>query len=416
MHIPRDHGLDHTYSMLRDPYRFISRRCREHGADVFEARIMLRPTICMTGREAAEVFYDPKRFMRRGAAMLRIQESLFGRGGVQTLDEAEHQHRKRFFLDILSPERMAKLVEAVGKQWHAFIHRWSSAPRVELYGELHELLTRAVCTWAGVPLREADIPERTRELTAMFDSAGAVGPPHWAARAARNRAEMWIMALIDSIRSGVYPAPEGSAAQRIAWFRDPRGALLDSRIAAVELLNVLRPTVAVSVYITHCAVALHCHPHARGPLERGGDRERTLFAQEVRRFYPFFPAATARVRERFEWHGYVFPRGRRVLLDLYGINHDERIWESPEEFRPERFAHTVPDLFDLVPQGGGNHRQHHRCPGEDLTLSLMKQATHMLVDLMSYDVPAQDLTIDYSRLPALAKSRFLMTNVRPAYA
>ena len=33
--------------------------------------------------------------------------------------------------------------------------------------------------------------------------------------------------------------------------------MLDPRIAAVELLNILRPTVAVSVFITFTAHALH---------------------------------------------------------------------------------------------------------------------------------------------------------------
>ncbi|HEX4892066.1 MAG TPA: cytochrome P450, partial [Hyphomicrobiaceae bacterium] len=66
--IPRERGLDHTLGLLRDPYGFIPQRCRKHAADLFEARLMLRRTICMLGREAAEVFYDPERFERRGAA------------------------------------------------------------------------------------------------------------------------------------------------------------------------------------------------------------------------------------------------------------------------------------------------------------------------------------------------------------
>jgi fatty-acid peroxygenase len=41
-------------------------------------------------------------------------------------------------------------------------------------------------------------------------------------------------------------------------------------------------------------------------------------------FAPFFPAVAARVRRDFDWKGYRLPRGRRVLLDLYGTDYDPR--------------------------------------------------------------------------------------------
>ena len=62
-----------------------------------------------------------------------------------------------------------------------------------------------------------------------------------------------------------------------------------------------------------------------------------MFVQEVRRFFPFFPAVAGRVRETFEWRGYRFDRGTHVMLDLHGTNHDSRVWREPDAFRPERF-------------------------------------------------------------------------------
>jgi len=46
----------------------------------------------------------------------------------------------------------------------------------------------------------------------------------------------------------------------IAWHRDGEGRLLDTKVARVELINVLRPTVAVARFI--------CKPRSRRP---GGD-------------------------------------------------------------------------------------------------------------------------------------------------
>ena len=107
-----------------------------------------------------------------------------------------------------------------------------------------------------------------------------------------------------------------------------------------------------------------------------------------------------------------FPKGRRVLLDLYGTDHDERLWERPEEFRHERFRGREVSPFDLIPQGGGDHHRHHRCAGERVTIELMKVALSHVTGPMTYDVPTRDLRVSLSRVPAIPQSRFVISNVR----
>lgn len=136
------------------------------------------------------------------------------------------------------------------------------------------------------------------------------------------------------------------------------------------------------------------------------------FVQEVRRFYPFFPVVAARTRHEFEWKGYRLPGRTRVLLDLYGTDHDTRLWDRPDAFVPERFRHWDGSAFNFIPQGGGSHRNGHRCPGELITIELMKVAAEFLSARIQYEVPQQDLRISLSRIPALPNSRFLIRNVR----
>ena len=100
-----------------------------------------------------------------------------------------------------------------------------------------------------------------------------------------------------------------------------------------------------------------------------------------------------------------------MILDLYGTNHDERIWEKPESFWPERFRDRDISPFDLIPQGGGDYQTNHRCPGEWITIELMKVVLHLLTRSITYDVPAQDLRVSLSRIPALPRSRFVITNI-----
>lgn len=406
--IPRDKRLDATVSLLLDPYGFIGDRCRRHRADLFETRLMLRRTICMTGPAAAEIFYDEARFMRRGAMPERIRKTLLGRGGVQGLDDAEHKHRKRMFMYLMTPERIGELTELVLDGLRTGSRRWSSMDRVTLEDELPKILTRAACAWSGIPLEEREVAGRARQLTAMFSYAGSVGPKHWWSRLARRWAERWIGSIVGRVRGGKLAPPEPSAAHVISLHRDFGGRLLPASVAAVELLNILRPIVAVSVYIQFLAHALHLHPQWRVTADPEG---REMFVQEVRRFYPFFPAVAAAVREGFEWNGYPFPKGRRVMLDLYGTNRDRRAWKSPDRFLPERFKDRDPGAFAFIPQGGGDHLLGHRCAGEWICIELMKAAMGFLAEEIVYDVPEQDLLIDMRRLPAIPRSGFVIENV-----
>jgi fatty-acid peroxygenase len=367
----------------------------------------------MLGKEAAELISDPARFMRSGAAPRRIKKTLLGRGAVQGLDGAAHHHRKAMFMSLMTDENIARLTSIMAEHLGARVRVLAPDDRVTLYGEMQELLTRSVCAWAGVPLEEREVQWRTAQLSALFDRAGAVGPAYLWARLARIQAESWCRDLIRKARLRRLQPSEESALFTIAWHRDPCGALLDTNTAAVELLNILRPVVAVSVYIVFVALALHEHPAVQERL-RTEDSFVDAFVHEVRRFYPFFPFIGALTRCDFEWSGYRFPRGTRVLLDLYGTNHDRRIWDDPSAFRPERFHGKDVGIFGFIPQGPGDYFVNHRCPGEALTIELMKLAARFLSSAIEYQVPRQDLRLDWRRLPALPRSRFVLTGITTA--
>lgn len=406
--------FDESLAFKRDPYRFIAKRCRQIASDVYETRLFLRKTTCLTGRAAAQLFYDGTHFARHGAAPEPLQKTLLGVGGVQSLDGAAHQHRKAMFLALMTPGRVRELAELFRQELLAELAQWQSQDQVVLYDALQPVLTRAVCKWSGVPLAPREISRRSKQLTALFDAAGRF-PAHFKSRVDRTRAEDWAAGLIENVRLGAIRPPAQTALREIALHRDLEGQLLPAHTAAVELLNVLRPTVAVSVYIVFCAHALHQFAAAADELRTGGQPYMDAFISEVRRFYPFFPAVPARVRQPFRWGGHEFPRGRRVMLDLHGINHDERVWQDPETFHPQRFLQSNgEDAYAFVPQGGGSHQLQHRCPGEWITVALMRTAIELFTQTIRYNVPPQDLSVDATRLPALPRSRFVICAVQPA--
>jgi fatty-acid peroxygenase len=410
--IPREETFDSTLALLSEGYRFVSNRCRRFQSDIFETRLMLTPAICVVGEEAARMFYEPDRFTRRGALPITALTLLQDRGSAATLDGEPHRHRKAMLMSVMTPESIQQLADLMAEHWRGYIRQWERRGEVVLHKEVQEILCRAACGWAGVPLPEPEVRWRTREFASMIEGAGAVGPRNWWGQLLRARNEDWIQDVIRQVRSGRLTVPEGSPADVVARHRGLDGELLDVEDAAVELINLLRPTVAVARFVTFAALALHEHPEARRMLRERDDEYLQWFVQEVRRFYPFFPAVGGRAREAFEWRGHHFEKGTWFLLDLYGTNHDARIWEDPDAFRPERFRDWNGSPFNFIPQGGGDHYDNHRCAGEWLTIELVKRAVRLLTIGMRYEVPEQDLTIRLSRMPAIPRSRFVIRGAR----
>jgi fatty-acid peroxygenase len=410
--MPRDSALDSTLALLREGYPFLADRHRALGANVFRLRLMLRDTISLSGEEGARLFYDTRLFERAKAAPVRLKRTLFGPGAVQGLDGDIHRARKAMFLSLMTTENIARLVAGARAEWLSAAAAWRKAAReVVLLDAAGEVLVKAVCAWAGVPLEPGEAERRARDIHCVLEGVGGVGPRHWSGRLARARCDAWMASVLRRARSGELRAEPGSALATVLAHRDPGGGgELDVRTAAAELFNLVRPTVAVNRFIVFAAMALHANPACRGTVAACGADDPYLewFAQEVRRFYPFFPFVAARVRRDFSWRGFRFAAGTRTLLDLYGTDRDPETWGDPEVFRPERFRTWNGSAFNFIPQGGGEHASGHRCPGEWITVALMKDAARLFTRELRHEVPSQDLSIDLARLPARPASGYVL--------
>jgi fatty-acid peroxygenase len=279
-----------------------------------------------------------------------------------------------------------------------------------LHDAVREILTRTVCAWAGIALPEHQVRRRAREFGLRIDNAPRFGPPNWYARLRRRGTERWATSIIERMRSDALVVADGTAADVFARHRDPEGNLLPAPTAAIELINVLRPTVAIARFIVFAAVALEEHPTWRAAFAAGQEADLEPFVQEVRRYYPFFPSVAGHTREPFTWHGHRFAKGDWGMLDLYGTCRDRRLWENPGSFLPERFRGWTweEQPHTLIAQGAGLHGHGHRCPGEWSTVELLKRATRLLA-ATDVPVPVQDVSTPLNRLPALPRSRFVLT-------
>lgn len=405
--IPRSKAIDDALAFVRNGYLYGDRRFRRLGSDVFTARLAGRPVTVMHGAEAAAIFYEGDRFSRERAMPASVKHLLQDEGSVQALEGAPHRHRKTMFTHMLQPASIDELVSTFDTEWSAAARRYAGRT-VSLYDVAVDALTRTVVGWCGIPLHTVDLPELAGALAAMVDRAASFGPVNWLARARRRRVEQWAAELILDVRQGRLEVAPGSPVEQLALATEVDGTLLHEDVAAVELLNVLRPTVAVSRYLVFTAHAMHHHPDWRSRV--AGDHEAAEhFANEVRRRYPFFPVIAGTAQRPFDWRGRHFEPGEWVILDLYATNHDKRLWSERNQFRPERFERWSGDPNTLVPQGGGDAATGHRCPGEAATIALTTRFAERIAANAPFTVPAQDLRISLRRIPALPEDRFLVT-------
>jgi fatty-acid peroxygenase len=406
---------DLSIGLLRHGYEAVSldRRARGGGAS-YASRLLGRRTVVLGDAKGAALFYDESLVSRKGAVPPPLAWLLFGRGAVHGLDADPHRDRKLLFVDVLSPEAITTLVEGVERRLETAIGSWPGRTIV-VFDELVRAYGSAVLEWAGVSMDEPDAARVSRRLASIVDGFGFGGAAY--ARAWRDRrwANRWARGLVEGVRDGSLAPRAGSPLALIAAVPE-----LDSRTAGVELLNVLRPTVAVAWLGTFAAKALHQVPQWRDLLSANGAvATRYAFAQEVRRTTPFAPALTGLARRSATHDGISIRPGDRLLLDIMGIDHDAAHWPEPSAFRPERFLehreHTgrVVGAFELVPQGGG-HPSGHRCPGESLALRLLMTTVGCLARV-DYDFDGP-VTTDLSRMPTLPTRGLRLTRVRTAAA
>ncbi|KAJ6391213.1 hypothetical protein OIU77_025241 [Salix suchowensis] len=67
--------------------------------------------------------------------------------------------------------------------------------------------------------------------------------------------------------------------------------------------------------------------------------------------------------------GFHVPRGTMLLVNIWAIQNDPKIWDDATEFKPERFGgfEGVRDGFKLMPFGSGRRS----CPGEGLAMRMV---------------------------------------------
>lgn len=395
-------------------YHLLEELRKEANAPVVKAKIFNKEAIVIYGKEAAQIFYDPRNFKRKGAMPKLVLKTLFGKDGVQTLDGAQHHHRKSIFIDLMTPERMDTYHQILEKNLSQALNEQHG--QFELFDLSKQVLFTSICEWSGINLAELtdeEINQFADYQISMISGTFTSPIDHIKGVENRKKSEQWAQRLIEDARANPVPGKEDVALYAFAQATDLDGNLLPIEVAAVELLNIIRPTVALTVWAALMGHALFSRPDLKQQLKNDFTEFQDPFIQEMRRYYPFFPMLPAIALKDVSVDGYLIPKDSWVILDLYGTNHDERTIDAPDSFMIKRYLGKAKDLsyeeeYEMIAQGGGDFRQMHRCAGEWITLHSLRVFSDQLVNHYEFSVPEQDWTIPSNQFPTYPNSRVLL--------
>ncbi|KAL6289242.1 hypothetical protein ACE6H2_006752 [Prunus campanulata] len=112
-----------------------------------------------------------------------------------------------------------------------------------------------------------------------------------------------------------------------------------------------------------------------------------LVMKETFRLHPPGPLIPREARERCEIGGYTILAKAKILINVYAIGRDPKLWADPENFQPERFQGSSIDFkgnnFELLPFGAGRRI----CPGISFATSNIELGLAQLLYHFNWNLP-----------------------------
>ncbi|XP_020244492.1 protopine 6-monooxygenase-like [Asparagus officinalis] len=115
----------------------------------------------------------------------------------------------------------------------------------------------------------------------------------------------------------------------------------------------------------------------RNSLVKESDIKNLVYFQAViKETFRLYPSSKTNLPheavEDCQIQGYHVPAGTQLLVNIWNLQRDPRVWTDPYEFKPERFLTKSPldvrgQHFELIPFGSGRRA----CPGISFSLQVM---------------------------------------------
>lgn len=309
---------------------------------------------------------DQHNFVRdRGAILLR---ELVG-DGLLTSDEPRHRERRRVIQPAFHRAQIASYAEAMEQEAEQCVGEWHAGDCVNIGAEMRRLTLKIV----GRALFGVDFTESAARVAKLLERAFrrsaliAVLLPIFEPALVRYR-------KLRPKAASVFYAKERAELEQIIQpilecRRNRSGAdvvslLLEYGLTGDDVYNELVTLVLAGHETTATALTwawylISQHPEVEDRLHQEAERGESgreyisMVFNEVLRLYPPVPAFGRRPTEPIELGGYTIPAGASVIVSPYITQRNERYFEHPEEFQPERWRGLQPPKLAYIPFGAG---------------------------------------------------------------
>jgi len=350
------------------------------------------------------VFTAPPETVPSGVGSSPIA-SIMGPSSVIVLTGPEHMRQRKLLLPPFHGERMREYEDVIVSATRRDMAGWPMGTSMRLQERTRritlEVILRAVF---GVEaermeaLRQAigELMEPLNPLAMVLLSLRSPSDerPTGAIGRALDRLDAVIFEELERRRSQADLAERSDILSLLMQARDEDGQAMTDGELRDELVTLLlagHETTATSV--AWAIERLIRHPEKLRRLvaeidalkQGGGEEYMAAVVSETLRVRPVVPVVVRVLQQDMQIGRHVLAKGTRVVPSIYLTNRSTRVYDHPEEFRPERFLENGPETFSWIPFGGGIRR----CIGASFATLEMKLILRTMLAALEPSMPAK---------------------------
>lgn len=329
----------------------------------------------------------------------RVIEMLYGPKSLLLMDGSEHRRLRKLLLPRLRGEALQQWSEFIVASTAKETATWVAMDSVRMHPRMLDVSLELILKIA-LSVSDADMPRWAPPMRELLETA-----------ASEEMTLRYMLRRLGALRTWkrfhrVLSHCNGLVFDEIARRRGQVGRyhsdLLDLLMHAEgEPLtdNELRDqifTILIAGHETSATTAswaierLMRNPQAMAAAvdeARGGDEQTYLEAvvHETLRLRPPVAVVGRVTRAPLTLGQYRFPPNVLIAPIIRAIHRAPQVHDDPDHFNPDRFLHTPPDTYTVIPFGGGPHR----CLGDRLAIfqtKLVLQTILRTVDLAAVDL------------------------------
>jgi cytochrome P450 len=382
------------------PYGWMMRRWRRYG-DIFSSRFPIfgRVVYVADPAEVKRVFGgDPTVFHAGEANTLALGDAL-GEHSLLTLDEERHMSQRKLLLPPFHGESVRRYVEVMAEATEREVAGWPLGKEMQLRPRM-QAITLEVILRAVFGVRDGERMDLFREripplgeLTSVLSwlpfferDLGGLSPAARARRALAAVDEL-IYAEIAERRAAGGGEQDDVLSLLLAARHEDGSPMTD-----IELRDELMTLLTAGHETTATGLSWAFERLLRTPrvLERlhaslDDDAYLDAVVKETLRVRPVVVDVARKLTRETEVAGWRLPAGTLVLPAIAVLHARPDLYDSPEEFRPERFIDGETESYAWIPFGGGVRR----CIGASFAQVEMRTVLREVLQRVRLRAPSQ---------------------------